>query len=217
MKRMVLFFVLFVAVVFPGGGAASQPQAKESAADMAISVFAGNESLEEIIVKVVKAYQNKEEGILNDLIAKDFGIALLHRLGMFDIISIYDGIAFDDPALEYVLPYLGIDLEIDYKINFEELPAFSCDEEGRVTWDKPPGIYCDTANIDRTRSTFAKKLDEAGIADWPAEEIKKLEEIEDKSHKVIVLGEGVFVFYVTLLEGKWHLTAIAKFEDCSGI
>ena len=48
------------------------------------------------------------------------------------------------------------------------------------------------------------------------QKIKKLEEIENKSHKIIVIGkeEGVFIFYLMFHKNKWYLVAIDRFEVC---
>jgi len=166
-------------------------------------------SLEDMIIKTIKAYQNQDETTLNNLISKDFGIAFLYRRGAQDNLSISDKISFDKPVPEY-LPY-DIDFETDYKIRFEKLPDFSCDNE---EWSKSHGIYCDTINIDKKLSTTAKNENEWLISDWSADKIKKFEEIEKKSHKIIVT-KGDFVFYLTFWQNKWYLTVIDRFEACS--
>ena len=175
-----------------------------------------NKGLEEIIIKTIKAYQNRDEETLNKLILKDFGIAFFYRPGMYDIMSIENGISFDNPVPSY-LPYYGF--ETDYKIRFEELPDYNCSDEGDIEWNKPSGIYCDTTSTSKTLSGRAKYLNEATITDWSAKEIKKFEEIDMKSYQVIVIGKegGVFVFSVTFWQNKWYLTIIDRFEYCSGI
>jgi len=171
--------------------------------------------LEEIIVKTIKAWQNKDEKTLNKLILKDFGIAFLYKPGAFVRIAVYDRILFDNPDAEYTYMPHDFQFESDYKINFEELPDFDCD---KYEWNKPIGIYCDIKNIDKKLSTTAKEGNEfLENVNWPANKIKKFEEIELKSHKIVVTGkeDNVFAFYVTFWENKWYLTVIDRLEPCS--
>jgi len=169
-------------------------------------------SLEDMIIKTIKAYFNKDEKTLNSFIHKDFGISFLYSRGAADNVSTADKISFDDPVPEY-LPY-DISFEPNYTLHFEKLPCFSCNNE---KWNKPSGIYCDTVNTDKTLSRVAKFEKEDLLADWTDRDIKKFEEIENKSHKIIVLGKefGEFIFYLMLIEGKWYLAAIDRFEACS--
>lgn len=171
-----------------------------------------NKSLKDAILNTIKAYQNKDEIILNKLILKDFGIAFLYRRGAFDNLSISDKISFNNPVPEY-LPF-EYNITTNYEIYFEKLPIFNCDNE---EWNKPAGIYCDTIIIDKTLSTIAKNENEFLDANWSANKIKKFEEIEKKSHKVVVIGKDseVFIFYLTLMKNKWYLTIIDRFEACS--
>jgi len=173
-------------------------------------------SLENMIIKTTKAYFNKDEQTLNSFIHKDFGIALLYRRGAVDNVSMSEKISFDNPIPEY-LPY-DIYFEPDYTIRFEGLPVFDCDD---FKWNKPSGIYCDTVNIDKTLSRVAKFEKEHLLADWTDNDIKKFEEIESKSHKVIAIGKidgesaGEFIFYLMSIKDKWYLAAIDRFEACS--
>jgi len=171
-----------------------------------------NKSLEEVIIKTIKAYQNKDEKTLNKLILNDFGIAFVYRRGVMDEFDISKKISFNNPIPKY-LPY-DINFEIDYKINFEELPDFSCDTE---EWDKPHGIYCDTTINIKILSYIAKFRNENFESNFSDAEIKKFEEIESKSHQIIVLGKkgNEFIFYLTFINNKWYLTIIDRFEACS--
>lgn len=169
-------------------------------------------SLEKTIFKVLKAYQSKDEKTLNTLIQKDFGIAILYKRGVYDNLAIVDRLTFNRPIPEY----LAFDHEIstDYKIHFGTLPEFSCDT---LEWNKPHGIYCDVNKIDKTLSTVAKdenKILEENV--WSSQKIKKLEEIENKSHKIIAIGKegNVFIFYLMFHKNKWYLVAIDRFEVC---
>jgi hypothetical protein len=163
--------------------------------------------LEETIIKTIKAYQNKDEKTLNDLILKDFGIAFVHRSGAIDDVIFSNQILFDNPVPDYY-PY-DIDIKTDYKINFEELPEFNCDTE---EWNKPSGIYCDTINRIEPLSSIAQYRE-----NFSYDEIVKLGEIERASHKIIVLGKlgNYFKFFLTFRNNKWYLTVIDRTDYCS--
>ncbi len=171
-----------------------------------------DKSLERAILKTIKAYQNKDEVTLNGLIRTDFGLAFLYRRGVCDNLSVVDNISFGDPVPEY-LPF-DCDIAVGARIHFEALPLFSCDNE---RWNKPSGIYCDTTRTDTTLSTVAKNENEYLDAGWSADQIRRFEEIEGKSHKVIVIGrkQDVFIFYLTFIDNAWRLTVIDRFEVCS--
>ncbi|MCL2131667.1 MAG: hypothetical protein FWH36_04325 [Lentimicrobiaceae bacterium] len=193
MRKIVTILSIFTLTFLP---AALQAQATDS-------------SLENAIIKTIKAYQNQDEKTLNKLIHKEFGIAFLYRRGAYDNIFVSDKISFDNPIPEY-LPY-DTYFETDYTIHFEELPVFSCDD---WKWSKSSGIYCDTMNIDKTLSTVAKSENEYLVGDWTDIEIGKFEIIESKSRKIIVVPHG-FIFYLTFIDNKWYLTIIDRFEVCS--
>ena len=203
MKKTVILSILVL--IISGCGQATKKQEK-----MQREIAVNQNLLEEVIIETIKAYQNQDETALNKLVMKDFGIAFLYRRGAIDNLSIADKISFDEPVPEY-LPY-DVYFETDYKIRFETLPVFSCETE---EWDKPHGIYCDTTNIDRKLSITAKNEKEWLNADWSADEIRKFEEIEKKSHQIIVNGKSDFIFYLTSWQGKWYLTIIDRFEACS--
>ena len=166
--------------------------------------------LEEMIVKTVKAYQIQDEKTINQLIYKDFGIAIIHRPGVSDIISLSEKIAFDAPIPSYS-PY-NIMLVTDYKVLYEKLPEYDCDNG----WNKPAGIYCDTKTMNNMLSETAKSMNEFNDADWSVEMIKKFGEIDGKSQMVFVLDtEGNdFKFYLTFLDSKWYMTLIDRTSNC---
>ncbi|BAP33384.1 uncharacterized protein CHSO_4347 [Chryseobacterium sp. StRB126] len=165
------------------------------------------------IIKIIKAYQRKNEHTLNSLIYKDYGLTFLFARGAFNNISTAKQISFNEPVPEY-LPY-ETNFETQYLINETDSPVFSCDTE---SWNKSPGIYVDMKTNDNFLSTIAineNKLTEETI--WNEKEIKLFEEIESKSHKVtlIVKNQETFIFYIAKINNKWYLTAIDRFEVCS--
>lgn len=170
-------------------------------------------TLDKTIIKVIKAYQEKDEQTLNGLIYEDFGLAILFARGAFNNVSITEEISFTAPIPEY-LPY-ATSFETDYQITENLLPEFSC---GTEKWNQPPGIYIDTKIKDKSLSETAKMENEIlGDGHWSEQAIKRFEEIEDISHKVISIGKNneTFIFYVGHIDGIWYLTAIDRFEVCS--
>lgn len=165
------------------------------------------------IIKIVKAYQKKDENTLNSLIYKDYGLTFLFARGVADNISTAKQISFKEPVPEY-LPY-DTNFKTQYLINETSSPVFSCETE---SWNKPSGIYVDMMSNDKFLSTIAtneNKLTEETI--WNEKEIKLFEEIERKSHKVTLIGKNqeTFIFYIAKINNKWYLTAIDRFEVCS--
>lgn len=169
-------------------------------------------SLEDAIIKTIKAYQNQDEKTLNELISKDFGIAFVYRPGVMDDFSVSDKISFSKPVPDY-MPF-DCNIITDYKVHFEELPGFDCNED---KWNKPPGIYCDTINPDKTLSDIAKLRNEYAEGNWSAAAIQKFEEIEKNSRKIIVIGKegNEFVFVLTSRQNNRYLSIIVRFEACS--
>ena len=206
MKKLI---IILIAAAFISG---SYGQTTKVQTIATLSTSKNDNSLEDVILETIKAYQNQDEKTLNSFILKDFGIAFVYRRGAVDVFEFSDKISFDNPVPEYA-PY-DTDFEIDYKINFEELPVFDCDEE---KWNKTSGIYCDTTNTVKTLSSIAKFRNEYFEDNFSTIEIKKFEEIEKRSHKIIVTGKegNYFIFHLTFKENKWYLTIIDRTDYCS--
>lgn len=170
-------------------------------------------SFEETAFEVLNAYNQKDEKKLNQLINKDFKIAILFRMGAHDNIQFSDAITFSEPIPEYLSYDYGF-TTYDNQIKYEKLPDFNCDTE---EWDKGPGIYCDTIAIDKSRSTIVKDEKKYELYDWSNEVIKQVEETEKISRKIIVVGKdgGTFIFFMTKHMGNWYLSGIDRFEVCS--
>jgi hypothetical protein len=171
-------------------------------------------SLESTVITIIKAYQNEDKRTLNELINKDLKLIILHQPTMFYQIFITDSI---NPAPYHSCFFKKLRVN-DYKIFFtEELPNFSC----KSLWDKPQGIYCDSINTYKTLSTTAKN--NYASHGWTSNEIKRFEDIERNSRKIIVIGEqgsslygGDFlIFYLTFYKNKWYLTLIEEPDYCS--
>jgi len=201
----------------PAKAEAAAPKTEAVAAPEAN--IASQKSLEDAIVKTIKAFQNKDTSTLNKLMLKDFGIALVDMPGMYWRLSIYDKIPFDDEegtTLKYIFTPFGYgDFITDYTVRFEELPAFDC---GSEKWNKPQGrIYCDATSTGLTRSGLAEMENRMfEEINWPAKDIKRWEKIEEKSHTIMAISKegGVFTFHLTFWQNEWFLTMIESFEAC---
>jgi len=100
--------------------------------------YLGINPLEDAIIRIVKAIQNKDEKALNEFIPQD-GITLMHYpVGMMPAYDNFSKISFDEQTSDALV--LGsIDIT-DFKVHFEELPSYDCDKEH---WNKS-GIYAST-------------------------------------------------------------------------
>ena len=173
--------------------------------------------MEDMIIKTIKAYQNKDERTLNQYILKDFGVIILYQPTFYYRIHILDRISnrIRFSYLDYDFFETTISIN-DHKISYGKLPEFDC---GKEKWNKPSGIYCDTINIYRPLSDAVRDDIELEVGDnWPTHYVKKFKEIERGSFKVIVIGKqkwDYLIFYVTFIENKWYLTIIENADFCS--
>lgn len=168
-------------------------------------------SIEKTIIKVVKAFKEKDTTTLNSLILKEKGLIVLFRRGVFDEYTKTSKIDFDSPVPEY-LPYF--DFFTDYELKFDILPTYDCD---LFEWNKH-GIYCDTLHINKLLSTTAINLKEDREDNIPESEIYSFKELEKKSKRIVLSDSsgGELVFYLTLIDDKWYLTIIDRLtSDCS--
>ena len=180
------------------------------------------QQMKDMIIKTVKALQNRDEAALNQLLHKDFGIVLLTRPGAHEVVIIRNKIAFSDPPPGFSVMPAGAPA-VEYKVRFEELPVFDCDDAWK--WNKPAGIYCQTNDISKnylSPARVAKRLAEADLITLSAGEIKKLEKLESKSphYTIAVIGKTTdqfdfLNFTFTLIDGKWYLTIINMVEPCA--
>lgn len=170
-----------------------------------------NKNLESVIVKVVKAFKEKNETTLNELISKENGLITLFRRGVFDEYQKTDKIDFENPVPEY-LPYF--DFSTDLKLSFESLPTFDCVS---MKWNKT-GMFCDSTKIDNLLSTTAMNLKEYRNDKISEKEIETFKRLEKNSHRIVVCdeNEGELIFYLTLINERWFLTIIDRATtDCS--
>ena len=170
-----------------------------------------SDNLENTIVKVIKAFKEKDELTLNKLVIKEKGLITIYRRGVFDEYQKSEKINFENPVPEY-LPYF--DFSTDYNVAFESLPTFDCDS---LKWSKT-GLFCDKNKTNRLLSNTAKNLKEYRKDKISEKEIQSFEELEKSSQRIILIdnNEGELIFHLTFINKKWYLTIIDRVtSDCS--
>lgn len=174
--------------------------------------FKTNENeFEKTLLKIIKAFKEKDASTFNGQINNDIGLVVLFRRGIPNEFSRTDKIDFKKPVPEY-LPYF--DFSTDYKIKYQALPVFDCDS---MKWSKT-GIYCDTTQIDYLLSTTARHLEAYKGVKVPDSEIEEFIKIENKSRRIVLTDNdgGELIFYLTLIDNKWYLTILDRVSsDCS--
>ena len=116
------------------------------------SLKANDNDFEKTIIRVVKAFKEKDVSTLNGLMSNEIGLIVLFRRGIPNEFSRTAKIDFDNPIPEY-LPYF--DFLTDFRIKFQAVSAFDCDS---MKWSKS-GIYCDTTQIDNLLSSTARQIE----------------------------------------------------------
>lgn len=170
----------------------------------------GND-FEKTVIKVVKAFKEKDASTLNGFINNKEGLIVLFRRGIPDEYLKTAKIDFKQPVPEY-LPYP--ECPTDFKIKYQSLPIFNCDS---MKWSKT-GLYCDTLKIDFLLSSIARHLQATKGIKVPDEEIQKFIEIENKSRRIVLSDNdgGELIFYLTMIDKKWYLTILDRVSsDCS--
>lgn len=175
-------------------------------------------SLENAIIEVVKAWQNKDEETLNKLISNEFGVTYLYRMGVGGKIGHSERISFKNPVPDY-LPYDFNLILNDYKIIHKASPIFNCDTQ---KWNKPTGIYCDNILTKNRPSEISKEINQFFDGNYSKKEIEYFENLEKKSRRIVIISDdentypNSLVFYLTLDNDDWYLTAIDRItDDCS--
>lgn len=167
--------------------------------------------LNEIILKIVEAYQNKDEKTLNSFIHKDWGLTFVFHRGAMPTLSWKKKIVFEEPVPEY-LPY-GFQMKPTQQIKLHKKIRFSCETE---KWNVPQGIYYLPVNKEYNVARISKLLKQIESEEFGIDDVLA-EEITNKAIVVIAVGENqdAFIFYLTPKNEKWYLTAIDRFEVCS--
>lgn len=165
---------------------------------------------EENVYKVLNAFKIKSDSLVNELINPDKGVMIIYRTGVFNEYRFIRRIDFKKPVPAN-FPYP--DIAQDLKLQYDELPKFNC---GTMEWDKY-GLYCDTIRRDTLLSGTPQNLIKYRGDSIPLSEVEKLQKLESNSRRVVLAQhDNSFIFYLTLIDNKWYLTAIDRITtDCS--
>lgn len=169
--------------------------------------------LNETILKIVKAYQNKDAKTINSFVDKNWGITFIYQPGAQPALSTVDKIDFKKPIPDY-LPF-GFSMKETKVIHANTKTEFDCSTE---KFNVKDGIYYEKVtnknSIENINNDIIKYIGkDAGI------DRKLVREISAGAIKVSAINNendaDAFIFYLTPKNGKWYLTAIDRFEVCS--
>lgn len=170
--------------------------------------------LNETILKIVKAYQNKDAKTINSFVDKNWGITFIYQPGAHTALSTVDKIDFKKPIPDY-LPY-SFSMKETKVIHANTKTEFDCSTE---KFNVKDGIYYEKVTSKNSIAT----INDFNIKNSGKEfgiDRKLVREISSGAIKVTAFGgnrpmDNTFVFYLTPKNGKWILTAIDRFEVCS--
>lgn len=169
------------------------------------------DDLESTILKVVKAFREKDAGTVNGLICAELGLQIIHRPGAHDYYRSVDKIYFKEPDPNFMPDF---DLPDDYRLQFDTLPTFSCDD---YSWSKL-GLFCDTTAVNRLYSRILQSINRYDLGHVPESDIEAWKAIEDKSKRVIFSAPDFnsLIFHLTWIDGQWRLSMLDLLtDDCS--
>ena len=167
------------------------------------------DNLEATVIKVIRAFEQKDSATINQLIYRMQGLAIIYTPGSASNYEKVNDFSFDKP-IPYYRPY-EYNAITDYKLKYEILPEFTC---GAMGWDKT-GFYCDTLRRNHSLSSIAKYITEYNIAVEDeakmSVEIARFEEMERHSHRIILATDDAdLIFHLTLIDGKWYLSVLDR-------
>jgi len=167
-------------------------------------------TFEETAYSVIKAFEQKDEKSLNELVSTKHGVIVLFRTGVFNEYKHIDNVEFKNHVPK-TFPYPAI--TIDKKIVYEDLPRFNC---GTMEWSKH-GIYCDTIKKDTLLSGTPLNLIKYRGDKISESQVNKFKELEKISRRVILATpKDDFIFHLALIDNKWYLIVIDRITtDCS--
>ncbi len=170
------------------------------------------DNLAKSVAKVIKAFNEKDATTLNQMIHKDYELAVIFRSGVFNQYEITNKIDFNKPVPKYITYPNNLNEKL--AITYETLPTYSCDT---YKWNKQ-GLYCDKNTRNNLLSRTAENIVKYDLGNVPAETIEKYREIESKSVRIVLVDEndGELIFYLTLVDKKWYISILDFVSsDCS--
>jgi len=171
----------------------------------------GNEKLEKSILKVIKAFNDKDASSLHKMIHKDYGLTVVFRSGVFDEFKTIDKIDFSNPVPSS-WPYPEVTSPSG--LTYEATPVYDC---GSETWDKK-GLFCDTSSPDGLLLRTVHILKKYAEIDTDPAIVEKFKALESISRRVVLIDKDgkSLIFSLSLIKGKWYITALDRVSgDCS--
>ncbi len=184
---------------------------------------------------IIVAYDKKDEAKINTFIHPELGIYLFATLGSspywYNGKNLPIGI---DSKIDYYVPVpvneilKGQRLSTQFKLEYTQYPTVHCETASKQ------GLFVDTTKVWREFSKLIQhRIDIEKLEANNTERIKELSKLyrkiydmESKTRKVILVSEEydyskvnsyqmsyIFIFYLTYMDNKWHLTAM-DFADC---
>ncbi len=193
-----------------------------------------NKEVEQFVKKVVQTYNDKNSDKFNQLINKNAGLTLITTIGPNNSWLKMQKVCLDKKCLDHQssesagIPYQSL-LE-EYKTGDLNLNAIEFTEKSYFECDKieKQGIFVSSENkfhalsesvhffLENSPKILGEEL-EPKKKNELIKDIGKFKKLETKSRRVTVNSkDGTFIFYMTLIEGKWYLTVIDFASmDCS--
>lgn len=143
-----------------------------------------------------------ETGKLNEMTDAGTGIYIMYKMGPYDTYKHQDKL---DES------YTFSDVEEYEQIQYGAFPEYDPGEEAYAG----KGIFADTTCTHTPISTIIE-LEKMNFEKEVPESFKnKTEQLEKNSRKILFADTG-FLFYATLIRGKWYLTIIDKASNDFG-
>jgi len=162
---------------------------------------------------ITEAFAKKNAAAINKYVDPKTGVYVITRPGAIDAIC-HDTRLNVKNTLPYY-PYKDTLKVRKYPLKYAVSPRYDCGEE---KWDKK-GFIADTSTKHHRLTELMDFLSKNEMGVYPAEELKKAEELEGRSRKVVfteLAKKHGLVFYLTYINKKWYLTLIDTVaSDCS--
>jgi len=180
-----------------------QKENKDSVANpLRVDVIANNE-VQHLIDSFVKAYEQRNDAAVNQLIHPDLGLTIIYRPGVADTFTKIETFDFKKPIPAY---YAYPEAKSSYNLTFDKLPDYDCATE---KWNKV-GLYCDTTVRPVQLSQIVAFELEFEPHKYAKEQISEIQKSEKDSYRVILTGENPLVFHLQKYNDNWYVTVLDR-------
>lgn len=181
-------------------------------------VFAGT------VYKVINAFKNADEELLNSLIHPKQGIYIFYSPGGYlsysHESSIDIGLIFNTNSHYGAALLSWGKIYGPLQLKTKRLGAIEgyCEANFAEDYIEEPGIYASRLGVDHPFYEYFEKMytpeePSDAAASIPEDIIKEVKELDSKTRKVIIYTDiynqgSPLSFYVSLIDGKWYLTVL---------